>query len=143
MITYVWITKNINRWGSKHTFTSTSKRKAKYYPIGILTKKYWLCIFLITLIKIYYTLADPVPTWDTGKESTCQYERGKRRGFDPWVGKIPWKKKWPPAPVFLSGKFHGQRSLVSYSPWGPKESDTTEHAGKHSLDTSYWVILCV
>ena len=144
MITYVWIAKNINRWGSKHTFTSTSKRKAKYYPIGILTKKkYWLCIFIITLIKIYYTLADPLPTWDTGKESTCQYKRGKRCGFDSWVRKIPWKKKWPPAPVFLSGKFHGQTSLLSYSPWGPKESDTTKHTHMHSLDTSYWVILCV
>ena len=39
-------------------------------------------------------------------------------GFDPWVGKIPWRRKWQPAPVFLPGKFHGQRSLVSYSPWG-------------------------
>lgn len=56
--------------GSKHTFSSTSRRKAKYYPIGILTKKYWLRIFIKTLTKIYYTLADPVPTWHTGKEST-------------------------------------------------------------------------
>ena len=39
-----------------------------------------------------------------GKESTCQYERGKRCGFDPWVGKIPWKKKWQPSLVFLPGK---------------------------------------
>ena len=46
--------------------------------------------------------------------------------FDPWVGKSPWSRKWP-TPVFLTGKFHGQRSLVSYSPWGCKESDTAEH----------------
>ena len=45
--------------------------------------------------------------------------RGRRRcGFDPWVRKIPWKKKWQPDLVFLPGKFHGQRSLVGYSPWG-------------------------
>ena len=37
-------------------------------------------------------------------------------GFDPWVGKIPWSRKWQPTPVFLPGKFHGQRSLVGYSP---------------------------
>ena len=49
-----------------------------------------------------------------------------RPGFDPWVGKIPWGRKWQPTPVFLSGEFHGQRSLVSYSPWGCKESDMTE-----------------
>ena len=45
--------------------------------------------------------------------------------FDSWVGKIPWRRKWQPTPVFLPGKSHGQRSLVGYSPWGYKESDTT------------------
>ena len=47
-------------------------------------------------------------------------------GFDPWVRKIPWRKEWQLIPVFLPGKFHGQRSLVGYSPWGHKESDRTE-----------------
>ena len=47
-------------------------------------------------------------------------------GFDPWVGKIPWRRKWQPTPVFLPGKPHGQRSLVGYSPWGHKVSDMTE-----------------
>ncbi|KAB0379908.1 hypothetical protein FD755_007692, partial [Muntiacus reevesi] len=42
-------------------------------------------------------------------------------GFDPWIEKIPWKRKWQPTPVFSPGKFHGQRSLVGYSPWGCKE----------------------
>ena len=46
--------------------------------------------------------------------------------FDPWVGKILWKRKWLPTPVFLPGESHGQRSLAGYSPWGCKESDTTE-----------------
>ena len=49
-----------------------------------------------------------------------------RPGFDPWVGKIPWRRKWQPTPVFLPGEFHGQRSLVDHSPRGHKESDTTE-----------------
>ena len=40
--------------------------------------------------------------------------------------KIPWRRAWQPNPVFLPGEFHGQRSLVSYSPQGLKESDTTE-----------------
>ena len=47
-------------------------------------------------------------------------------GLNAWVGKIPWRRKWQPTPVFLPGESHGQRSLVSYSPWGHKESDTTE-----------------
>ena len=47
-------------------------------------------------------------------------------GFDPWVGKIPWRRAWQPTPVFLSGEFHGQRSLASYSLWCCKELDMTE-----------------
>ena len=49
-----------------------------------------------------------------------------RPGFDPWVGKIPWRRKWQPTSVLLPGESHGGKSLVGYSPWGRKESDTTE-----------------
>ena len=58
-----------------------------------------------------------------GKESACN--AGDPR-FNPWIGKIPWRREWLPTPVFLPGEFHGRRSLVGYSPWGLKESDTTE-----------------
>ena len=50
----------------------------------------------------------------------------RRRRFKPWVGKIPWRRKWQPTPVFLPGKSCGQRSLVGCSPWAHKESDMTE-----------------
>ena len=49
----------------------------------------------------------------------------RRLWLHSWMGKIPWKRKWQPTPVFLPGEFHGQRSLVGYSPWGGKESDIT------------------
>ena len=52
------------------------------------------------------------------------------------VRKIPWSRKWQPTLVFLSGKFHGERSLVGYSPWGRKESDMTEHKAKGSVNYS-------
>ena len=68
-----------------------------------------------------------LPIWLSGKESTCQCRRSRRRGFDPWVRKIPWKRSRQPTPVFLLWKSHGQRSLASYSPWGHKELDMTEH----------------
>ena len=58
--------------------------------------------------------------WHSGKESACQPRRCRRWGFDPWVGKIPWSRKWQPTPVFVSGKFRRQRSLVVYSPWVTK-----------------------
>ena len=55
-----------------------------------------------------------LPRWLSGKESACQY---KRWGFKPWVGTIPWRRKWQPPPVVLPGESHGQRSLVVHSLW--------------------------
>ena len=63
------------------------------------------------------------PGGASGKQPNCQC---RRRWLDPWVRKIPWKREWQPTPVFLPGKFHGQRSLVGYSPWGHKELGMTE-----------------
>ena len=53
-------------------------------------------------------------------------------GFNPRVGKISWSRKCQLVPVFLPGKFHGQRSLVGYSPWGCKDLDTTSWAYAHA-----------
>ena len=57
-----------------------------------------------------------LPKYHSGKESACQCRRYKRCGFNPWVGKISWRRKWQPILVFLPRKSHGQRSLVGYSP---------------------------
>ena len=57
-------------------------------------------------------------------------------GSIPGSGRFPWRRKWQPTPVLLPGKFHGQRSLVCYSPWGHKESDTTEHTHTHTQSSS-------
>ena len=73
-----------------------------------------------------------LPRWHSGKEPACQCRRHKRLRFDPWDGKIPYSRKRQPTPVFLPGKFHGQRSLEGYSPWGCKESGTTEHTRIHT-----------
>ena len=58
-----------------------------------------------------------LPRWCSGKESACQCGRRKRHRFDPWVGKIPWRRKRQPTLVFLPGESHGQRSLTGHSPW--------------------------
>ena len=71
----------------------------------------------------------------SGRESACP-QKTRRRGFDPWVGKIPWRRKWHLTPVLVPGESHGQRSLAGYSPWVHKESDTTQHTGAHSLLTT-------
>ena len=62
------------------------------------------------------------PGGTSGKESTCQC---KRRGFSPWVRKIPWRRAWQPTPAFLPGESHGQKALAAYSLWGSKELDMT------------------
>ena len=64
--------------------------------------------------------------WYSGEEPACQCRRRQRHGFNRWVGKIPWRRKWQSTLVFLPGKFHGQRTLVGYSPWSCKESDMIE-----------------
>ena len=66
------------------------------------------------------------PGGTTGKEPACQCRRHMKLGFDPWVGKIPWRGEQQPTPVFLPRESQGQRSLVGYSPQGHKESDMTE-----------------
>ena len=67
-----------------------------------------------------------LPRWPSGKEFTYHCRGLKRCVFSPWFGKIPWNRKWQPTPVFLHEKFHGQRSMVGYSPWGCKDSNMTE-----------------
>ena len=80
---------------------------------------------------MYYSTTRGFPGCSDSKASACS---DGDPGFDPWVGKIPWRRKWQPTPVLLPGKFHGLRSLVGYSPWGCKESDTTEQLTQTCYD---------
>ena len=73
------------------------------------------------------------PGWLGGKDFTCQCRRHKRGWLHPWVGKTPWRRKWQTSPIFLPGKSHEQRSLAGYSPWGHKESDTTEQPNNKEM----------
>ena len=79
----------------------------------------------LTLFSLLYLIYRPHGSL-SGKGPACQCRRRRRLGFDPWVGKIPWSRKWHPTLVSLPGKFHGQRRLVGFSPWGCEELDTTE-----------------
>ena len=85
------------------------------------------------------------PGGSSAKESTCQCRRHRRCRFDPWARKIHWRRKWQPAPVFLPGKSHGERSLVTYSPWGCRvrynlaAKYTHSHTHTHTHTRSYEV----
>ena len=65
-----------------------------------------------------------LPRWLSGEASTCQC---RRHGFDSWVRKIPWRRKWQSTLVFLPGTSHGQRSLEGYSPWDQKKKSKRQN----------------
>jgi len=97
-----------------------------YKPVTIL--RAWL-------VQVYLTLTIASLVAD-GKTSA-------RNAGDPGsipVGKIPWRRKWQSTPAFLPGKSHGRRSLIGYSPWGRKESDTTDRLHFHfiALESRYY-----
>ena len=82
-----------------------------------------LALFIVMLLRPTWL---PIPGCLALDEWSrhCDYLRKPK--FNPWFGKIPWRREWQPAPVLLPRKFHGQRSLVGYSPWGCKQLDMTD-----------------
>ena len=93
-----------------------------------------MCIKPLRFGVVYYAVMG-FPGGASGKEATCQCRKHRRLAFDPWVGKIPWRRAWQPTPEFLPGKPHGLRSLVGYSPQGCKESDMTETTQQAHIKT--------
>ena len=96
---------------SPHVIFGIQFSQAIYFSTMFKIKRW------ISLVLNLTTLKMRLPWWLSGNESICQC---RRCGFDSWVGKILWKRRWQPTPVFLTGKSHGQSSLVDYSPWGRK-----------------------
>ena len=89
------------------------------------------------IIYLHHTITNGgLPRWLSGKEPACQSRRYKRLGFNPWVRKIPWWRKWQPTPVFLPGKSHGKRNLAGYSPWGHKSRTRLKWLSTHTHITN-------
>ena len=125
------ITMELNQWWPKYSQgTPTLKGRGLYRECtpGDASAKF--------IEPLVYT--GSFPGGSDGKSVCLQCGR---RGFDPWVEKIPWRRKWQPTSVLLPGKFHGWRSLVGYSPWGCKESDTTEQL--HCVCVCVWYKNCI
>ena len=100
--------------GKGYTLQYSGLENSMDYIVHVVTKS-------CTQLSDFYFL--DFPGGSDGKASCLQC---RRPGFNPRVGKIPWGKEWQSTPILLPGESHGQRSLVGYSPWGRKESDTTE-----------------
>ena len=100
-------------------------------------QRYWPIIFFLVLSSVlvsgWWWLHRGLPWWLRWWRIHLQF---RRLGFDPWVGKVPWRRAWHPTPVFLPGESHGQGSLVGYSPWGSKELDMTKWLFLGSVSSS-------
>ena len=99
--------------------------------------KWWYLLFFMNLIwtsfAVNYCDLWGFPGGSDDKASACN---AGGPGFNPWVGKIPRRRKWQPTLIFLPGESHGQRTLIGYSPWGRKESDMTEQL--HFIYCDLW-----
>ena len=99
--------------------TKPNKAQEKFGRECHQTLKLQVCVFCNSRPTLF-------PGGVSDKEPACQCRRCKRHGFDPWAGKIPWRKAWQHTPVFLIGESHGQRSLAGYSPSDHTELDMTQ-----------------
>ena len=93
-------------------------------------------ISLSAFLPFFYfqTIFPGFPGGTSDKETTCQCRRHKRRGFDPWVRKIPLKRAWQPIAVFLPRESSGQRSVAGYGPWGSQRAwQHTRTSSSHPL----------
>ena len=91
------------------------------YYMGLSMSLYYVRITAkinLEILELQREIYMGFPAGASGKELTCQRRRCRRRRFNPWVRKIPWRRAWQPTPVFLPGESHGQRGLVGYSPRG-------------------------
>ena len=95
-------------------------------------------IWAINSYHLFIPTVYPTAYWKSHKSSQIWLNIWKEKGFPggsdgkeyahnagdsgliPGLWRFPWRRKWQPTPVLLSGEFHGQRSLVGYSPWGLK-----------------------
>ena len=97
-----WVSLQYGSWLSQMVQESTQWKPQCKCPASEVTLHHFCNISLVTQISLIQC---------SGEEFACRWRRRRRFGFNPWVRKIPWRRKWQSTPVFLPGKLHGQRSL--------------------------------
>ena len=98
----------------------------------------WSSLSILLQVALFHSFLWLSNSWDSlVAQMVKRLPATRETGFNLWVGKIPWRRKWQSTPVLMPGKFHGWRSLMGYSPWGHKESDTTERL--HFTNSCYQV----
>ena len=122
-------------FGSSVSGTHVFMAAIFYFPLTLIC----ICIFVyecVCIIYIYMCVYMGFPH-SSAVKSPPPPRQCRRCGFNPWVGKIPWRRKWQPTPVFLPGKSHGQRRLAGYGLWGSQKSGMTEQLN-HLHHGSIW-----
>ena len=104
--------------------------------VALLSNKYchsaafclWICPLILSSKNDFTStmLFADFPSGSVVKNPPSNQESHRSHRFNPWVRKIPWRRAWQPTALFLPGESHGQKTLVGYSLWGLKQSDTTE-----------------
>ena len=133
-------------WTNRENYFLLPSTHALYFSSLIgWTRSCWIEVTMMDTFYLFLILGKNhsllllctkgLPWWLRRWNVCLQYGRP---GFDPWFGKMPWRRKWQSTPVLLPGKSHGQRSLVGYSTWGCKKSDTTERL--HFTHDANWRI---
>ena len=102
---------HLQNLGDAQDLTQTAKKRGRGS-----TEPQAICIRILGSLVFLSHQIQRTPDGSSGKEPACQCKRYRRCRFDPWVRKMPWRRKWQSTPVFLPGKSHGQRSLAGYSP---------------------------
>ena len=115
-VTILFLFYVLDFWSQGRWDLSSPTVDLTYSPcIGRRSLNHWITR---EVLFIFLSPSRGLPRWLSGKESACHCRKCGRHGFNPWVRKISWGKKWQPTPVFLLGKFRGQRSLGGCAPWG-------------------------
>ena len=128
----MWILEEANIWSMtilKSTCLLRDSQMVNKAPVLVYFLNYLNALtWCIKIILGIYGL----PRWRSGKESACQCRRCGRRRFDPWIRKIPWRRKWQPSLLLLPEKILWTEEYGRLHPWGHKVPDTTKQLSTHA-----------
>ena len=121
---------------------SRTEDPGRLRSMGSQRARYNWVTYTHTHTYIYIELFYGFPRWCSGKEPTCQCRRHKTPGFNPWVGKIPWRRTWQPTPGFLPGESHGRRSPQGLQATGVTKSRMQLSNWVHTQTQLFYIHLC-
>ena len=126
-------------------YSSPQDSLGKNTGVGCHFLLQYLCIYIIYIHYLYilHIHTHHFPGGASGKEPACQCSRLRRRGFDPSVRKIPWRRAQQSTPVFLPGESHGQKIQAGYSPQGCRVRHNGSDLAQHTAHIHIYVFFYI